>query len=45
MLMHLTSYLGKNKALIAEVLTERFESFEDVTKNPSEANDTGSEKQ
>ena len=43
MLMCLTSYLGNDKALIAEVLTAMFKSFEDVTKNPSKADNSGSE--
>ena len=44
MLMCLTSYLGKSKAPIAETLTAMFESFKDVTKNPSKAGDSGSKK-
>ena len=35
----------KNKALIAGVLTVAFKLFKDVTKNPSEADDSGSKKQ
>ena len=44
MLMCLTSYLGKNKAPIAEVLTAMLRSFEDVTKNHSKADDSRREK-
>ena len=44
MLMHLTSYLGKNKTPIAEALTAMFQSFKDITKNPSKADDSRSEK-
>ena len=42
-LMHLTSFLGKDKALTDKLLTAMLESFKDVTKNLSKANDSGSE--
>ena len=40
--MRLTSYLGKNKAPIAELFIVIFELFQDVTKNPSKADDSRS---
>ena len=44
-LLCLMSYLGKDKVQTAEVLTEIFELFKDVKKNPSKTDDSGSEKQ